>query len=101
MPDRPSRVGPRFDAALAELSFETQLAFLLHEIRVPARYFPIRLARDISARLRQLPTMVRKGLLWRLRGARRGSWKQLKRKIARVECRRRGRDFAWPWDTGC
>src|SRR5260221_8994376 len=98
--DRPSPLGPAFDSALRELPPEQQLWTLLEDIEHPARHYPAWLARGIKANLRRLDRLTRRRLLWKLRGCRRGPWKQLKRRVAAMECQRRGRDYAWPWDTG-
>lgn len=82
------------------LPFEQQLGQFLSEVDRPPQQYPTWLAFRIKERIADLPTEVRQALLWRIRGRRRGPWRQLKRRLAALECERHGRDFAWPWDVG-
>jgi len=84
----------------AALPFQRQLELFLADIEHPAQAYPAWLARTIKSRAPDLPSDVRQALLWRVRGRRYGPWRQLKRRLAALECERRSRDFAWPWDTG-
>jgi hypothetical protein len=89
-----------FDDAFAALPFERQLKEFLADVERPPQTYPSWLARRIKERIGDLPSEVRQALLWRVRGRRRGPWRQLKRRLAALECERQGKDFAWPWDTG-
>ncbi len=89
-----------FDEAFASLPFEQQLQAFLGDLDRPPQVYPSWLARRIKQRIVELPSEVRQALLWRVRGRRRGPWRQLKRRLAALECERHGRDFAWPWDSG-
>ncbi len=84
----------------AVLPFRRQLELFLADIENPAQTYPAWLARTIKANAADLPSDVRQALLWRVRGRRYGPWRQLKRRLAALECERRNRDFAWPWHSG-
>jgi len=89
-----------FADAFAALPFERQLREFLADVDRPPQDYPTWLVFRIKERIDDLPSDVRRALLWRIRGRRRGPWRQLKRRLAALECERRGRDFAWPWDVG-
>jgi hypothetical protein len=89
-----------FLAAFAALPFERQLQEFLTDVDRPPQDYPTWLAFRIKERIGDLPTEVRQALLWRIRGRRRGPWRQLKRRLAALECERHGGDVAWPWDGG-
>lgn len=90
----------RFLAAFAVLPFERQLREFLADVEHPPQDYPTWLVFRIKERIDDLPSEARQALLWRIRGRRRGPWRQLKRRLAALESDRCGRDFAWPWDVG-
>jgi len=85
-----------FGDAFAALPFERQLREFLADVEHPPQDFPTWLVFRIKQRIDDLPSEVRQALLWRIRGRRRGPWRQLKRRLAAFECERRSGDFAWP-----
>lgn len=85
-------------ADFADLPFQQQLLRLLADVENPPQAYPSWLAFRIKERAADLPPEVRQALLWRVRGRRRGPWRQLKRRLAALECERGRKDFAWPWD---
>jgi hypothetical protein len=82
-----------FFDSFAALPFERQLQEFLADVERPPQAYPSWLAFRIKGRIDALPSDVRQALQWRIRGRRRGPWRQLKRRLAVLECERRGRDF--------
>jgi len=71
-----------FLAAFAALPFERPLREFLADVDRPPQDSPTWLVFGIKERIGAMPSDVRQALPWRIRGRRRGPWRQLKRHIA-------------------